>query len=551
MLGSDATEGQNGELILASSIVETNSQPVTYLAQSIPASVTNLQLSVSSATFQDALNQGTIHLFGRTGGRWIPIGSALISETSVFAARPDDEKMISFKLLKSGLLNGQDFELGFAYSTSSAVPSRIEIASISSMKQAPQLFTSAGLEDSEPAIFRFGDESNGLKVRQLVIGNTGDLDLEVRSIHLNGAHFRLADSALVLPLTLAPGEQRSISIEFDGLGAADGTLSLITNTVNSPTTIRLESVENLEPPKIMSSLDFNVLTSENSWQDVRATDTQSQLLGLDVTVGASHLFAIDQKRLVFTPQVGDPPSFAFPLTLRVTDSGFPSRYTEKQGMVTVNAPIAQSDSLAFWSDSEMVFDLLKNDTNPISLVSELRLEPTAEPGRGSLAFSNGNLEYRPIGDVATEDRFRYRLMNSFGIRSQEAEVVLEFLSPSEFPFHNKNLPLDVDQDLSVSPLDVLCIINQLNRYPAGRPKAVPRATIDTLFDVDRDNSVTPTDVLMVINFLNTRSNGVGEGEGLDGMKAFETRYNPDSYFALWYGIEPQEIDGRNGKRKRH
>ncbi len=57
--------------------------------------------------------------------------------------------------------------------------------------------------------------------------------------------------------------------------------------------------------------------------------------------------------------------------------------------------------------------------------------------------------------------------------------------------------LDTDRDSSVSPLDVLVIINQINnRTGAGD---VPYRLA---LDVDRDGSVTPLDVLSVINYLN-------------------------------------------------
>ena len=46
-------------------------------------------------------------------------------------------------------------------------------------------------------------------------------------------------------------------------------------------------------------------------------------------------------------------------------------------------------------------------------------------------------------------------------------------------FHNISMPLDVDNDLQISPLDALVVINQINANfamptPAGeRPEAIP------------------------------------------------------------------------------
>ena len=58
--------------------------------------------------------------------------------------------------------------------------------------------------------------------------------------------------------------------------------------------------------------------------------------------------------------------------------------------------------------------------------------------------------------------------------------------------------LDADRDNSVSPLDVLAIINRLNDRPPKSP--VPYQLTS---DVDRDGSISPLDVLAVINFINT------------------------------------------------
>lgn len=54
--------------------------------------------------------------------------------------------------------------------------------------------------------------------------------------------------------------------------------------------------------------------------------------------------------------------------------------------------------------------------------------------------------------------------------------------------------MDTDRDTSVSPLDVLVVINTINTG-GGR--------YDFDYDVDRDGNISPLDVLIVINFLNT------------------------------------------------
>lgn len=84
------------------------------------------------------------------------------------------------------------------------------------------------------------------------------------------------------------------------------------------------------------------------------------------------------------------------------------------------------------------------------------------------------------------------------------------ISDSDSSWHNASNPNDVDGDNTVSPLDVLTIVNYLNTVGSG---PVTGSTPPPYLDVDSDNFVSPLDALVVINFLNSRNNGQGEGEG--------------------------------------
>jgi hypothetical protein len=99
-------------------------------------------------------------------------------------------------------------------------------------------------------------------------------------------------------------------------------------------------------------------------------------------------------------------------------------------------------------------------------------------------------------------------------------------------WHNAANPKDVDNDNSISPLDILAIINYLNVFGSGD---VPVGTAPPYLDVDGDNLITPLDVLVVLNFINQNGGG-GEGEG-EGT--FQSPSNPlepnsvDSVYALY------------------
>jgi hypothetical protein len=83
------------------------------------------------------------------------------------------------------------------------------------------------------------------------------------------------------------------------------------------------------------------------------------------------------------------------------------------------------------------------------------------------------------------------------------------------PWHNRQRPLDVDNNLAIIPLDVLLVINDIN-HASSRELPVPPISpnIPTWYiDTNGDNKVEPIDVLLIINYLNTQAAGEGpEGE---------------------------------------
>ncbi|MHB8954103.1 MAG: dockerin type I domain-containing protein [Pirellulaceae bacterium] len=93
-------------------------------------------------------------------------------------------------------------------------------------------------------------------------------------------------------------------------------------------------------------------------------------------------------------------------------------------------------------------------------------------------------------------------------------------SPTAPPWRNLFDPLDVNGDGSLSPLDALLVINELNRV--GSHALAPPAAGQfppPYLDVSGDNNVTPLDALWVINALNsssTQSSSLALSEGSDG-----------------------------------
>ncbi len=87
---------------------------------------------------------------------------------------------------------------------------------------------------------------------------------------------------------------------------------------------------------------------------------------------------------------------------------------------------------------------------------------------------------------------------------------------SSCPWHNLTLPHDTNGDGIVAPLDVLIVINELNRrinQPAELAPPTASLSPPPHLDVNCDNQATPRDVLLIINFLNAAI-ATREGEAL-------------------------------------
>ena len=109
----------------------------------------------------------------------------------------------------------------------------------------------------------------------------------------------------------------------------------------------------------------------------------------------------------------------------------------------------------------------------------------------------------------------------------------QMLAGNANPWHNIANPLDVNNDTTVAPIDVLTIVNSLNWYGSGRLGESLASLVHSgageggsgsaaasnairnpqgMVDVNDDNLLTPADALLVINAL-------GEGEGPDLVRA--------------------------------
>ena len=84
-------------------------------------------------------------------------------------------------------------------------------------------------------------------------------------------------------------------------------------------------------------------------------------------------------------------------------------------------------------------------------------------------------------------------------------------------WRNPARPLDVNNDMFVSPLDALVVINALNSRGASSDLGARQNRLDSYLDTNGDRSMSPLDALIVVNELN-RSDRTSDlsNERIDG-----------------------------------
>ena len=201
------------------------------------------------------------------------------------------------------------------------------------------------------------------------------------------------------------------------------------------------------------------------------------------------------------------------------------------GSVTVNVtavndpPVANPDSFRMRSGSTKVkvLNILANDFDPDGSIDPSTLDFVDFENEFAAAALrlDGKIDFYLLNDPSFEGiiPFTYNVLDNEGLASDYVTVTIVV---SDTPYQNPVNPFNVDDDSSVSPLDVLAIINLLNARGASIPvDDLPDST--DYVDVNGDNQVDPLDVLALINFINAGGNtnrkGEGEGEGGEASRA--------------------------------
>ncbi|XZE32750.1 cadherin domain-containing protein [Pirellulaceae bacterium SH501] len=176
-------------------------------------------------------------------------------------------------------------------------------------------------------------------------------------------------------------------------------------------------------------------------------------------------------------------------------------------------PQASNDNGRTTIGLAMVMSVLSNDLDPDGEIEPGTIEIVGLPSRGTvLVMADGRIEYTPsmvsLAGPVFNDAFQYRVRDNQDEWSNVATANITVDSA----FYNRQNPFDVDADGSVSPLDVLVLVNEINTAGSrALPRPVPFSA--PFIDPTNDGVLDPLDVLQVVNFLN---NLVGSGSGPEG-----------------------------------
>ncbi|RLS70315.1 MAG: hypothetical protein DWH99_10830 [Planctomycetota bacterium] len=173
------------------------------------------------------------------------------------------------------------------------------------------------------------------------------------------------------------------------------------------------------------------------------------------------------------------------------------------------APVAKADFFIARAGKTIAIDVLGNDIDPDGTINPEMVSVVTLPSYADVVVQvTGKILFTSRTGFLGDTHFQYIVSDNEGRYSEPTDIsVIVVLAI----YQNPSNKFDVDNDGSISPLDVLLIINLLNAKGAS-------ISVDGLpgppdyVDVNGDNHVDPLDVLETINFINSRNSGRGEGE---------------------------------------
>lgn len=179
------------------------------------------------------------------------------------------------------------------------------------------------------------------------------------------------------------------------------------------------------------------------------------------------------------------------LTLAIDKSSIPEDGTAV-GTVSRNTPTAES----------LLVVLTSSDTSEVAVPTTVLILA----GQTSANFAvAGVLDNTVDGQQSAQVRASFTGFVGASVNVDVSDI-------DKWTWTNPINPLDTDDDGTVSPLDVLVLVNDINTVGV-RQLPPPTSRPVVFFDVDRDKSLSPLDVLVLVNFLNNKSSSGATPEG--------------------------------------
>lgn len=342
----------------SSSIVfNTTSQSGNDRSISVSGTGTNA-LTASSQTY--LLSASTTSLnFGNTLLGTSSSQTALLTNSGTGSVNISQVTITGAGFMVSGvsgaltLAAGQSLTLSVTFTPTVVGSSAGSISVVSSATNSPATISLSGT-GVQPAIsvipssVSFGNVTVGLTNTQtLTVSNTGTAILSVTQASLAGTGFN--SSGLTLPLSIAPGASSAFTVGFtpSSAGTYSGSITLVSNTLNSPLLIPLAGT-GISPVTQLttssSSLSFgSITTGTRATQSVTLTNTGNSSVSISQISEIGAGFSVNAISLPVTLAVGQ--SISLTVTFAPTTTGSLS------GSVTVTSNATNSPTTISLSGS--------------------------------------------------------------------------------------------------------------------------------------------------------------------------------------------------------
>ena len=226
-------------------------------------------------------------------------------------------------------------------------------------------------------------------------------------------------------------------------------------------------------------------------------------------------FRINGNRLETNSRFNFEKQDLYSVRVRATDKG--GLFFEKAFIVTINniaefPPFATNDAFITSFGRPISMNVLANDSGLGADIDPATVRIVTPPTQGSAsALPDGRILFtHSVASSLTNVVLQYEVQDINEMVSNVGTVTISFYSA----FQNQSNSLDVNADQTISPLDVLSIVDYINSHPGGSQLPLNSPDVPPFVDVDGDGFATPLDVLRVVNRLNQLPGGAGEGEAV-------------------------------------